>query len=46
MGAGSTKTFTIPAEQAYGEHREEMVLNVDRKHLPNGIEPEVGQQLQ
>ena len=46
MDTGATKTFTLPADQAYGERREEMVLNVDRKHLPEGLEPEIGQQLQ
>jgi peptidylprolyl isomerase len=46
MAEGEEKRVTIPAEEAYGPHREEMVLTVERGELPEGVDPEVGQQYQ
>lgn len=46
MSPGDSKTETIPVDQAYGEHREDMVVVVDRAQMPNDLEPEIGQQLQ
>ena len=46
MSIGDSKTETIPMDQAYGPHREEMVLEVSREQLPPELNPEVGQQLQ
>lgn len=46
MEVGETKTTTIPAEEAYGPHRDDMILMVERSKFPPHIEPEVGQQLQ
>ncbi len=46
MGVGETKSVKIPAEQAYGPHRNEMVIDVDKNQFPEGLNPEVGQQLQ
>lgn len=46
MTPGESKTETIPMDQAYGPHRPEMVLQVDRQQMPPNLEPEVGQQLQ
>ncbi len=46
MAVGESKTINIPAEQAYGPRREEMILEVDRSQFPEGMNPEVGQQLQ
>ncbi len=46
MNPGESKTVTIPMDQAYGPHREEMVLEVDRKQFPEHLNPEIGQQLQ
>ncbi|HEY9665962.1 MAG TPA: peptidylprolyl isomerase [Coleofasciculaceae cyanobacterium] len=46
MSPGESKTETIPMDQAYGPHRPEMVLQVDRQQMPPNLEPEVGQQLQ
>jgi len=45
MEPGEQKTVTIPAEEAYGERREEMVLQVERGSLPDGLDPEIGDQL-
>lgn len=46
MTPGETKTATIPPEEAYGPHREDMTLTVDREQFPEDINPEPGQQLQ
>ncbi|HEX74745.1 MAG TPA: peptidylprolyl isomerase [Dehalococcoidia bacterium] len=46
MQVGQSKTVTIPAEEAYGPHRDDLVLVIERDQLPEGLNPEVGQQLQ
>lgn len=46
MNPGDSKTAKIPADEAYGPHRAEMVLQVGRDQFPPNIEPEVEQQLQ
>lgn len=46
MNIGEAKTITIPAEQAYGPHRDDMVIAVEKTHLPPDLEAEVGDQLQ
>ena len=46
MNSGESKTIKIPADKAYGPHREEMVVSLERKQLPVHIKPEVGQQLE
>lgn len=46
MAPGESKTEKIPTDQAYGPHREEMVIEVSREQIPPDINPEVGQQLQ
>lgn len=43
---GESKTVTIPAEEAYGPHRDDLVIVVEWEQLPAGLDPEVGQQLQ
>jgi peptidylprolyl isomerase/FKBP-type peptidyl-prolyl cis-trans isomerase SlpA len=46
MEPGDTKTTEIEPEQAYGEHRDDMVMELDRDQIPENVEPDVGQQLQ
>lgn len=46
MAAGDEKTVTIPAVDAYGPLRQELVLDVPGDQLPDALDPEVGQQLQ
>ena len=46
MEPGEERTVTIPADEAYGPHRPELMVSVDRAELPDHIQPEVGQQLQ
>jgi peptidylprolyl isomerase len=43
---GDERSVTIPADEAYGPRRDELVLVISRSELPDGMEPEVGQQLQ
>jgi peptidylprolyl isomerase len=46
MSPGESKTAEVSADQAYGPHREEMVVDIDRQEFPPNFQPEVGQQLQ
>ncbi|HPA15723.1 MAG TPA: peptidylprolyl isomerase [Desulfobacterales bacterium] len=46
MEIGDSKTITIPPEDAYGLHREELVGRIPRSNVPENIELEIGQQLQ
>ncbi len=46
MAVGEKKSIHIPAVEAYGERREEMVMEFERSQLPEGLEPEVGMGLQ
>ena len=46
MEPGDTKTVEIPADDAYGPKREEMMLQVSPDQFPEGVDPELGQQLQ
>jgi peptidylprolyl isomerase len=46
MSPGESKTAAVSADQAYGPHREEMVVDIDRQEFPPHFQPEVGQQLQ
>ena len=46
LQVGKSKTVTIPAEEAYGPHRDDLVVVVERDQLPAGLDPKVDQQLQ
>ena len=46
MQVGQSKTVLIPVEEAYGPHSDDLVLVVGRTQLPEGMDPQVGQQLQ
>lgn len=46
MSPGASRTIHIPAEQAYGPYRQDMVQEVDRDRLPADLEPQIGQQVQ
>ena len=45
MEPGDSRTTRIPADQAYGESREEMKLTLTRGQLPPEFRPEIGQQI-
>lgn len=46
MKTGEKKNVQIPADKAYGQRSEEMVITAPREQVPPDINPEVGQQLQ
>ncbi len=46
MDVGQSKTAIIPAAEAYGPHRPELVFTVDRGEFGDGAEPRVGQRFQ
>jgi FKBP-type peptidyl-prolyl cis-trans isomerase 2 len=46
MATGETKSISIEVDEAYGEHRTELVFEIERSQLPENIEPEVGQLLE
>ncbi|MCR9153627.1 MAG: peptidylprolyl isomerase [Bacteroidetes bacterium] len=45
MEVNEKKTIHIPAAEAYGEHRPELIQDVPKDQLPAEIKPEVGMQL-
>ena len=46
MNPGESKTAQIPVDKAYGPHRKEMILVVERSQFPADLEPQVEQCLQ
>lgn len=46
MNPGESKTTKVTADKAYGSHREEMVMVLNRDKFPAHLEPEVGRQVQ
>lgn len=46
MAVGDKKSIHIPAEEAYGEKREDLVMEFERSQLPEDLEPEIGMMLQ
>lgn len=46
MRVGETKTFTIPAEEAYGPHYDALVFTIDRGEFPEDKQLEPGQMVQ
>lgn len=46
MAIGDTASIDIPSDEAYGEEREDLIINVPKDQLPEDITPQVGMQLQ
>lgn len=46
MQVGQSKTVTIPSEEAYGPHLDDLIIVIERNQLPEGLDPEVGQILE
>ena len=46
MKVGESKTVTIPAADAYGPSRADLITIINLTELPEGLTPTVGQQLQ
>ncbi len=45
MTVGDQKTAEIPVTDAYGPRRDELVMDVPRTQLPDGMDPKPGEQL-
>lgn len=45
MEVGDSKQVNIPSQEAYGEKKQEMIMEVSKEDFPPNITPEVGQQL-
>lgn len=46
MQVGDEKSFTIKSDDAYGPHRKELVLEVQREQLPEDFDPPYGEKLE
>jgi len=46
MAVGESKTVNIPAADAYGPKLEEAMIDMPKDKLPEGMEPQVGMQLE
>jgi peptidylprolyl isomerase len=46
MEVGARRTVTIPADEAYGPRRDDMLLAIPREQVPPHVNPAVGEQLQ
>lgn len=46
MSPGESKTVKLPPEKAYGRYREDKVITVDKKDLPEDVKPELGMNLE
>ncbi len=46
MSPGESKTERVPADQAFGPYREELILEVDRQQIPADVRLEVGKRFQ
>ena len=46
MEVGETKQVTLAPEDAYGPYYDEMLIEVNKEQLPEGMEPEIGTPLQ
>jgi len=45
LSVGDSRTVEIPSDQAYGPHRDEMVIKAKRSEMPEGLELKLGRQL-
>jgi peptidylprolyl isomerase len=45
METGDTKIVRLDAKDAYGEHRDDLVVEVPKEQLPDDLEPEIGMEL-
>ena len=46
MKLNETKKVTIPSSEAYGPVREDLIQELDKSVLPEGLNPQTGQRLQ
>ena len=45
MSPGDSKTENVPADQAFGPYREDLVVEIDLERIPKGVDPKVGERL-
>ncbi len=45
MTAGDVRTVKIPADEAYGESRDELIITINKQQFPEHISPAEGLQL-
>jgi peptidylprolyl isomerase len=45
MKTGDKVTTEIPSQEAYGDRRDDLVVEIEKEKVPDNIEPKVGQQL-
>jgi peptidylprolyl isomerase len=45
MAVGETKTVHIPADEAYGQHRDDMIFELPRDEFPEDLDLQIGQQI-
>lgn len=46
MAPGDTKTEEVPFEGAYGERRDDLVLELDKSKIPEHLDPKIGDRLE
>ncbi len=46
LAVGESTTVRIPADEAYGDVRPDMVVDIEKNQIPPDINPELGMQLQ
>jgi peptidylprolyl isomerase len=46
MNEGESKTLNIPAEEAYGPHREDLLTVIERSQMPANLDLKIGMVLQ
>lgn len=46
MAVGEKKTVRIPPQEAYGEHRDDLIVQLERAQVPEHIDLELGMGLQ
>jgi len=46
MNVGESRIVDVNSEQAYGQHRDELVEEVSRDMFPKNVEPKVGQRFE
>ncbi len=46
MSPNEKKDIKVPAKEAYGPYYPDMVFEVQKKELPKGVKPELGQQFE
>ncbi len=46
MEPGEKKTITVPPELAFGSHREDLVIDLNKELFPDNIAPEIGKKIE